>query len=180
MYRNRKGYFSINTQAVCDADLNICSIVARWPGSVHDSTIFNNSLLKVRLENNYEDVYILGDSGYACKKYLLTPLLNPTTAAEENYNESHIKTRNVVERLFGVYKKRFPALAFGLRTKVETVLQIIVATAVLHNIANNLRDIIDDENDVMEDFDANVQDAVVDDRRNDAVRRALIITHFNR
>ncbi|XP_044262631.1 putative nuclease HARBI1 [Tribolium madens] len=47
LYRNRKGYFSINVQAVCDANLKLLHIVSRWPGSVHDSTIFNNSPLPV-------------------------------------------------------------------------------------------------------------------------------------
>ncbi|GFO44149.1 hypothetical protein PoB_007065400 [Plakobranchus ocellatus] len=42
VYRNRKGYFSINVQAECDANLRISSLVARWPGSTHDAQIFDN------------------------------------------------------------------------------------------------------------------------------------------
>lgn len=30
LYRNRKGYFSINTQVICDSDGKICDIVARY------------------------------------------------------------------------------------------------------------------------------------------------------
>ncbi|KAJ8912983.1 hypothetical protein NQ315_000040 [Exocentrus adspersus] len=66
---------------------------------------------------------------------LLTPLGNPTTRVEQLYNESHIRTRNCIERVFGVWKRRFPVLAYGLRLKLQTALQIIVAAAVLHNIA---------------------------------------------
>ena len=51
LYRNRKGFFSINVQAVCDSDLKFTNIIARWPGSVHDSRIFNNSRLCAQLEN---------------------------------------------------------------------------------------------------------------------------------
>nr|CAH7766112.1 unnamed protein product [Callosobruchus chinensis] len=36
LYRNRKGYFSINVQTVASTSLKILDIVARWPGSVHD------------------------------------------------------------------------------------------------------------------------------------------------
>ncbi|XP_023209585.1 putative nuclease HARBI1 [Centruroides sculpturatus] len=137
LFRNRKGYFSINTQVVSDANLLIRNLVARWAGSVHDSTIFNNSELCLKFENRVPPVtcYLLGDGGYPCKPYLMTPLLNPTTNTEVKYNAAHIKTRNTVERLFGIWKSRFPCLRFGLRTKLETSLVIIVATGVLHNIA---------------------------------------------
>jgi len=46
LYRNRKGYFSINVQTVCNARLMITDIVARWYGSTHDATIFSNSALR--------------------------------------------------------------------------------------------------------------------------------------
>ena len=48
LYRNRKGYFSYNVQAICDKDLKIRSIDARWPGSTHDSTVFSASLVHMR------------------------------------------------------------------------------------------------------------------------------------
>jgi len=50
LYRNRKGYFSLNVQAVSTSKLIIEDIVNRWPGLSHDSTIFSNSLLCARFE----------------------------------------------------------------------------------------------------------------------------------
>ena len=40
-YVNRKNYHSINIQLVFDAQYRILDVVAQWPGSVHDSRIWN-------------------------------------------------------------------------------------------------------------------------------------------
>lgn len=136
IYRNRKGYFSINVQTVCDPDLRIQSIVCTSPGSTHDSTIFNHSSIRGRFERGeMRNSIIVGDSGYALKNYLMTPFLNPNCEGQNIYNEAQIRTRNVVERSYGVWKKRFPVLAVGINMNLQFVESIIVATAVLHNIA---------------------------------------------
>ena len=51
LYRNRKGYFSLNVQAVCDTKLMFTNIVCRWLGSTHDSRIFDNSALCSQFRN---------------------------------------------------------------------------------------------------------------------------------
>jgi hypothetical protein len=95
-------------------------IVARWPGSFHDSTICNDSRMRLRLEaNEFPNNYLLGDSGYACKRYLLTPLLTPRNRAEETYSNAHKVTRNTIERSFGVLKRRFLCLAIGIRLAMQ-------------------------------------------------------------
>ena len=104
IFRNRKGHFSVNVQAVCDPSLRFINLVCRWPGSTHDSRIFDNSALRAMLENNEIEGILLGDGGYACRHYMLTPLHNPTTSKERKYNQAHIKTRGKVERMFGVWK----------------------------------------------------------------------------
>lgn len=146
LFRNRKGFFSINVQVVCDAKLYIRDIDARWHGSTHDSTVYHSSFLRARLDNNEIDGHLLGDSAYPCGRYIMTPFLNPTTNAEKLYNEAQIKTRNIVERTFGVWKRRFPCLSQKLRLKLSHTLAVIVSTAVLHNIALHQNDtVIDDD-----------------------------------
>lgn len=136
IFQNRKGWFSINVQTVCDADLRIENVVARWPGSTHDSLIFRNSNLQQRFEGgHFDDFLIVGDSGYAVTNYLLTPLQNPSNRAQDLYNESLIMSHNTVERSYGLWKRRFPVLATGIQVNIRTVDAIIVACAVLHNIA---------------------------------------------
>uniref|UniRef100_A0A8D8M1Q1 Nuclease HARBI1 n=4 Tax=Cacopsylla melanoneura TaxID=428564 RepID=A0A8D8M1Q1_9HEMI len=152
-YRNRKGFFSLNVQTISDANLMIRNIVACWAGSVHDSTIFHNSSIRGMFERQEIDrCHLLGDNGYKLSKFVLTPFLNPLTNAERNYNRCHIVTRNTVERQYGVWKRRFPALKFGLRTKLQTSLSIIVATAVLHNICIKSRDDMPHEDETLVEF----------------------------
>lgn len=66
----------------------------------------------------------------------MIPLRNPTYPAEILYNESQIRTRNPIERSYGVWKRRFPILAKGISLKLNTAMAVVVACAVLHNIAN--------------------------------------------
>jgi hypothetical protein len=43
----------MNVQGICDADLRIQNVVARWPGSAHDSIIYANSRIRgvLKVEN---------------------------------------------------------------------------------------------------------------------------------
>lgn len=74
----------------------------------------------------------------------MTPIEKPTTVEEKRFNERHIKTRNTIERCFGVWKKRFPCLNH-IRLKLETTLTVIVAVGVLHNICRRRNDIFEDD-----------------------------------
>lgn len=153
IYRNRKQYFSFNIQAICNVNLKFMNIVARWPGSAHDSTIFNNSSIRAKFERGETgDSLLIGDSGYPIRPFLLTKLSIASTRAEQLYNESIIRTRNCIERSFGVYKRRFPILSVGININASKVESVVVATAVLHNIAINLNEIVPSVSTEMENL----------------------------
>lgn len=136
VYRNRKGYFSVNIQTITNAQLFITDVVARWFGSAHDANIFANCSIRAQFENGHiPSGHLLGDNGYGVKPYLMTPLLSPNTEPERRFNKSLISTRNTVERQYGLWKRRFPALKLGLRVDIDKALVLIVATSVLHNMA---------------------------------------------
>lgn len=163
-------------------------VVCRWSGSTHDSLIFANSNIRARFEQ--DDVYdhvLVGDSGYAIKNYLITPLIDPETRKEELFNESQIRTGNCIERKFGQWKRRFPILAFGIRLKMEKVEAIVIATAVLDNIAKLLNE-PDPPNNEEEELAINfINDINIEPYMNiyhihninNVVRHQLINNYFN-
>ena len=69
------------------------------------------------------------------RKCLLTAYRQPISVAQENYNYAHKKTRVLVEQAFGRWKRRFHCLHGEIRMAPDRVCVIIVACAVLHNMA---------------------------------------------
>ena len=70
---------------IVDCDDKFINIVTKWPGSSHDSRVFKESAVYRNLENNNIDGYLLGDSGYACKTFLLTLYLRKQTRREARH-----------------------------------------------------------------------------------------------
>lgn len=52
-YVNRKGFHSINAQIVCNANMLITNVNARFPGSTHDAFIYGGSIINTHLEQLY-------------------------------------------------------------------------------------------------------------------------------
>ncbi|CAL1300065.1 unnamed protein product [Larinioides sclopetarius] len=82
--KNRKGFFSLNGQTLSNADWCIRNIVARWPGSDHDNTIFEHSSLRAKFESGAipPKYHLVGDNGCGCSTYMLAPFLNPRTQSK--------------------------------------------------------------------------------------------------
>jgi len=136
LYICTKGFHAINVQAVCDPHLKLTNIVAKWPGSTHDSFMWTNS--GPCQANNMG--WLLDDSGYPLSPVLLTPVAKPSSHAEEDYNTAHKCTRNTVERAISLWKMRFRRLhkrGGCLQSPPQTCVKIITACAVLHNICIN-------------------------------------------
>jgi len=87
-------------------------------------------------------------TGYACTPYLLTPYTAPITEAQRRFNVAHKKSRCIIERLFGMVKRRFPSLSFGIRMQPDRTCRVIMACFVLHNIALSRRKPDFDEDEI--------------------------------
>ncbi|KAJ0177700.1 hypothetical protein K1T71_006573 [Dendrolimus kikuchii] len=110
-FYSRKQYHSLNVQLVCDADMQITSVDASYGGSTHDAFIWNAHPVKSHLEHINESTWLLGDSGYPLRKFLMTPIINaaPDTS-ESHYTDIHVHTRNIIERTIGLLKACFHCL----------------------------------------------------------------------
>ncbi|KAM4554926.1 putative nuclease HARBI1 [Odontesthes bonariensis] len=124
---NRKNFHSINVQMVCNANYLISNVVAKWPGSVHDSRVFRNSEIYRRLSQGEFLGVLLGDRGYACQPFLLTPFAT-------GIQPCPCQNKARIEMTFGLLKARFQCLNH-LRVSPDRACDIIVACAVLHHVA---------------------------------------------
>ncbi|KAG6439701.1 hypothetical protein O3G_MSEX001003, partial [Manduca sexta] len=86
-YYCRKGYHARNVLIINDAELNILHVDVTFGGATHDSFVLTNTRVKEHIENlnsNGEIVYLLGDSGYPQRSYLMTPFSNPEPGTPES------------------------------------------------------------------------------------------------
>ncbi|KAG7526618.1 hypothetical protein JOB18_042907 [Solea senegalensis] len=62
------------------------------------------------------DGYLLGDRGYPCQRYLLTPYPDPDPelGPQQHYNLAHCRTQARVEMTIGILEARFQCLCSGM------------------------------------------------------------------
>lgn len=62
--------------------MEFLDIVPEWPGSAHDSRIFQNSRIYIRYSQHELDGMLAGDADYPALPFLLTPIGNPVSDDE--------------------------------------------------------------------------------------------------
>uniref|UniRef100_UPI00398E69EC putative nuclease HARBI1 n=1 Tax=Pristiophorus japonicus TaxID=55135 RepID=UPI00398E69EC len=139
VFRNRKGYDSLNVQLVCDHTQRILAVNACYPGSTHDAFILHESSVSQMFQRQRQGQgWLIGDKGYGLATWLMTPLRNPATEAEQRYNEGHAATRKIIRQTIGVLKQRFRCLdrsGGSLQYFPQQVSEFIVVCCMLHNLA---------------------------------------------
>ncbi|XP_053691006.1 putative nuclease HARBI1 [Sabethes cyaneus] len=142
LYLNDRGFCSLNVMLVCDHTMMVRYVDANNAGSSHNSDVWKNSPLNEQLSTNVKKgekkFWLLGDTSYPLKPYLITPFPEGEniTEREAKFNEIHARARIVVERTRAALKNTFHCL-LGPRMlyyKPEKAAQIINACIALHNL----------------------------------------------
>jgi hypothetical protein len=172
---------------VCDSDLKILSMNARYPGSVHDSAVYMMSgvkqILTQRYENGDRSSWLLGDSGYPLEPYLLTPIegANPN-APEGHYTHTHRLARNSVERCIGTLKSYFRCLLKDrvLHSAPPFAAKIIYCCGILHNVLRQWNIVDEDIEIEFDDLWANENDVEEENlfQQGQRTRNQVIERHF--
>ncbi|XP_073048988.1 uncharacterized protein [Primulina eburnea] len=145
-YRNRHGTISQNVLAVCNFDLEFIYVLSGWEGSAHDSNVLTDALSRNNRLKVTQCKFFLVDGGYPNRRQFLAPFrgvcyhLQDFTGqgrhpedAKELFNLRHASLRNVIERLFGIFKSRFKLFKTAPPFKYTTQTEIVLACAALHN-----------------------------------------------
>ncbi|KAH6835179.1 nuclease HARBI1-like protein [Perilla frutescens var. hirtella] len=143
---NRHGMQSQNVLAACNFDLQFMYVLSGWEGSAHDSKLLNDALLRRNGLHVPQGKYFLVDCGFANRRQFFAPLCgvryhlkdfggqgcHPRNASEL-FNLRHASLRNVIERIFGVFKSRFTIFKTAPTFPFKTQAELVLACAGLHN-----------------------------------------------
>ncbi|XP_073148970.1 uncharacterized protein [Henckelia pumila] len=145
-YRNRKGNITVNLLAVCDRNMNFTYALTGWEGSAADARVLKDSLTRANPFKVPQGCYYLCDNGYANIQGFLTPYRrvryhrdawgNRASAPQdyrELFNWRHSRARNIIERAFGLLKKRWSILRSPSFYPLDVQNDIVLACILLHN-----------------------------------------------
>jgi hypothetical protein len=151
----RKNFYALNCQVICNDELLICDLDCDWPGRTHDARVWAWSDVRTYLEAVPGTYYIAGDSAYPISPVLMKPYTN--REAQEDplarlFNARLSALRTVMsENVFARWKNMFPILRM-LRSSYGNAKIIVIATAILHNIAIKFGEVEPEEDEEVLDL----------------------------
>jgi DDE superfamily endonuclease len=144
-----------NVLAAVDFDGNFVYVLTGWEGAAHDNFVLRGALSRFNFVVP-PDRFYLADSGYANTRNFITPYRNHPyhlgtfrrrsiasryLSPEDLFNHKHAQLRNIVEKTFGVVKKRFKILQFMRPYNYKRQCRIVIACCILHNFIRKHTDV---------------------------------------
>ncbi|KAK4409469.1 hypothetical protein Sango_0019900 [Sesamum angolense] len=130
-YRSRKGRLAQNILAICDFDMNFTYVYAGWEGSAADARVLNHAISQ---DPTFPFPPIASYRGTRCHLAEYRGNGRRYRTPQDLFNHAHSRLRNVIERCFGVLKKRFPILQWGMPSYLlQHQVDIVIACCTLHN-----------------------------------------------
>ncbi|XP_073057627.1 uncharacterized protein [Primulina eburnea] len=161
-YRNRKGTTSINVLGICNRDMQFIYALTGWEGSAADARVLRDAVNRQDGLKIPRGCYYLCDNGYPNVEGFLTPYRRTRyhmnqwvggSFAPQNYkeffNSKHCHARNVIERAFGLLKRRWAILCSPSFYPLKVHNRIVMACILLHNFIRS--EMVDDPVDVFDD-----------------------------
>lgn len=176
IFRDRKKNISQNVLGAVNFDMTFSYVLTGWEGSAHDGRVLEDA--KTKGFPHVQGKFMLGDCGYALSSTVLTPHrgvrchLKEFQAAnaggprnaKELFNLKHSSLRNVVERSFGVIKKRFPILVVMPSFHFPYQCELVSCCVLIHNFIRRNQlylDEFDEEDEIV--VEAQEHDPVVEE-----------------
>ena len=122
---SRKGFFALNVQVIVDNQKRVLWHSIRCCGGEHDSSAFkitnlHRYFIDIAAELAKNGWFIIGDSAYSIRSFLLTPFENVKHGtAEDNFNFFHSSSRIIVECAFGEIHSRWGIFQRPLQSKLD-------------------------------------------------------------
>ncbi|CAN6688269.1 unnamed protein product [Malus baccata var. baccata] len=145
-YRTRKGHIATNVLGVCTHDLKFVYVLSGWEGSATNSRVLGDAVTRANGLKVPTGTYYLVDSGYTNGEGFLAPYRGTRyhlqewegnsrapTNHEEYFNMKHSRARNVIERCFGLLKRRWAILRSPSYYPIKIQGRMITACSLLHN-----------------------------------------------
>ncbi|KAL5762226.1 hypothetical protein ACOSP7_018490 [Xanthoceras sorbifolium] len=144
--RKTFGRSHYTTSRTCNFDLEFIYVLSGWEGSAHDSKVLSDALSRRNGLKVPQGKYFLVDCGFPNRCQFLAPFrgvryhlqdFNGQGRHPENANElfnlRHASLRNVIERIFGIFKSRFTIFKTAPLFPYKTQAELVLACAGLHN-----------------------------------------------
>jgi len=150
-FQGKEGKPTIVVEALADYNLYVWHAVFGYPGTLNDINIWDNSYLLQSLCNGsfggldflfpiggemFHELWVLVDGIYPSLARFVKPISVPVGKCEELFAVWQESTRKTIERLFGVFKKKFyffnRPIPFAF---MEDIIYMFYCCIILHNMA---------------------------------------------